>query len=182
MLIPLGILASSGGAAGSSYELISTAYGTGSVSTLTFSSIPQTYKHLQVRYTVRLSNATWDSFSISLSQTRSHQIRGSFEGVLADEPDYPAQFTRGAPNNSSISGAHKAGIIDILDYSVTTKNKTIRAFYGGHADSGNNGNNAVVLRSGFSIDTAAISTLSFSGWNGSNFSSTTRFSLYGIKG
>ena len=33
-------------------ELISTATGTGSSGTITFSSIPSTYKHLQIRYAV----------------------------------------------------------------------------------------------------------------------------------
>ncbi len=47
----LGIIASSGGAAAStsSYESIASATGTGSSGVITFSSIPATYKHLQIR-------------------------------------------------------------------------------------------------------------------------------------
>jgi len=51
----LGIIASSGAAAGggASYESIASATGTGSSGTITFSSIPSTYVALQIRYNAR---------------------------------------------------------------------------------------------------------------------------------
>lgn len=165
------------------YELISTAYGTGSSGTITFSSIPQTYKHLQIRFTARTTDSTWNSFAFNLSSTIGHQISGApIDQLFSKVTDYPEQFEASMANSGSISDAHKVGIIDVLDYASASKNKTIRAFYGGPTQSGTSGTNSVILRSGFTASTAAITTMTFSGWNGAVFGTTSRFSLYGIKG
>jgi len=55
MLIPIGFLG--GGAPAGSYELITTTILGSSTSSVTLSSIPSTYKHLEVRYTARQSGS-----------------------------------------------------------------------------------------------------------------------------
>jgi hypothetical protein len=69
------------------------------------------------------------------------------------------------------------GIIDVHDYSSTTKNKTLRGFGGRD----NNGSGNIKLHSGLWINTNAISSITLT-HSGSNFSSSSVFSLYGIKG
>jgi len=50
MHIPLGILAASGGGAAGAFESIATVTATGSQTSLTFTSIPNTYQHLQLMF------------------------------------------------------------------------------------------------------------------------------------
>jgi hypothetical protein len=69
-----------------------------------------------------------------------------------------------------------AAVLDLLDYTSTTKNKTLR-FLGG-VD--NNGSGGIWLSSNIYITTAAITSLSFK-FNSYNFTPDSRISLYGIK-
>jgi hypothetical protein len=55
----LGIIASSKlGVPAGAYESIASATGTGSSATITFSSIPSTYQHLQILYLVGILNTS----------------------------------------------------------------------------------------------------------------------------
>jgi len=182
-MIPLGILATtSGGAAAGAYELISTAYGTGSSGTITFSSIPQTYKHLQVRMTSKttISGSTTAIYlrlnGISTGVYSQHILGGdgssvqSGNGTSKTEIDY----LLGAGNSDSLVAA--ASILDFADYASTSKNKTVRIFQG-YKGSGNR----IDLSSGCYGQTTAISSINLSLFSGS-FTALTRVSLYGIKG
>ena len=65
----------------SSYESIATATGTGSSATITFSSIPSTYEHLQIRFTGKGTGSAEVDTSIRFnSDTGSnyawHQVYG----------------------------------------------------------------------------------------------------------
>jgi len=182
MLIPIGFF---GGAAAGSYELISTAYGTGSSGVITFSSLPAGYKHLQIRYAAKSS---WGIAigtmrlrfnSDSASNYNYHRIYGNGSSVVSDADGGSIteidQFIidGGATGNESMFGA---GIIDILDFASTTKNKTVRGFTGIK-----NSSQRLALSSGLWRSTSAITSLSLTAAVG-NFSTTTRISLYGIKG
>jgi hypothetical protein len=77
---------------------------------------------------------------------------------------------------STTENSFGAGVIDILDYSSTTKNKTVRAIYGvSDATPGVN------LTSGLYAQTTAISSLTVTTATG-NFAVGSRASLYGIRG
>jgi hypothetical protein len=67
-------------------------------------------------------------------------------------------------------------IIDINDYSSTTKNPVVRVFRGEDA----NGSGNVYLVSGMLVSVGAVSSITFT--TSSNFSANTTFALYGIKG
>jgi hypothetical protein len=70
-------------------------------------------------------------------------------------------------------------IIDIHDYASTTKNKTVRSFFGHDR----NGAGSVYLYSGLWMNTGAITSLSLGQANFSGtFDTGTVASLYGIKG
>lgn len=69
------------------------------------------------------------------------------------------------------------GVMDILDYASTSKNKTFRTFTGNSSS----GASAVVLSSQFLPSTSGLTTIEFAG-DSSGFNTGSRFSIYGIKG
>ena len=70
------------------------------------------------------------------------------------------------------------GIVDVLDYTSTSKNKTIRSLAGYDA----NGSGLVVLYSGlWSKTPEAITSISIFSSSG-NLNQNSQFALYGIKG
>jgi hypothetical protein len=184
MLIPLGILAASGaGGVASDYELIATANGNGSSGTINFSSIPADYKHLQIRWTARNTSNPSSGFQwiqvrfndLSTSIYASHNLRGALTAVTS------SAFTSADSINlrdsmalsNETTGVVYSGVLDILDYVSTTKNKTVRAIYGHHS--------GVSLFSGFINNQAAVSKISLIAGLGA-YSTISRFSLYGLKG
>ena len=169
------------------YELISTQLIATTTTTITFSSIPTTYKHLQLRYTARGSRAStvdfmgiyfngdtaanyWyhylsaDGSSVSSSSIISAEVRARIGTI---------------PASTASSNVFGSGVIDVLDYVATTKNKTVRTF-NGHTDSASAGHQ-VALRSGLWNSTAAINSATLVALN-AGFLSGSGFSLYGIKG
>lgn len=181
MLIPFGFLAASGVAPGT-YELIATAFGTGSSGTITFTSIPQDYKQLQIRLTAK-SDTTEDIIKITMNGITSgvyirHSMRATGNGVtsLATTPSQTSISLASIMSASTTAKAFGAGVIDILDYASTTKNTTVRGLYG-FTDS----TNRVSVGSGLYNQTTAVSSLTLTAPTG-NFTSSSRFSLYGIRG
>jgi hypothetical protein len=185
------------GGGGGSYESIATATGTGSSGTITFSSIPSTYSHLQVRV---LSKGTATGVAaypaiIRLNGSSSaiyseHFLTGNGATASASAGNSPsttsttlwkisASSKTSAPNMTNTMGV---AIIDIHDYASTTKNKTIRYF--GGTECNDTGTNAsyVTLGSGLYGATTAVSSLSIITDGGTNFTTSSVFSLYGIKG
>ena len=182
MLIPLGILAASGAGFVDAYEHIATAFGTGSSATITFSDIPQDYKHLQIRYMGRPASSGGRLYLrmngvSSASNYRSHALFAS--STTNSSVDYTTStaidFQRGF--DITTANAFIGGIIDLLDYTSTSKNTTIRALYGGVGNA-----NAIHLQSGVFRNTAAVTSLTMTNNAAINITSTSRFSLYGIRG
>lgn len=189
MLIPFGVFSAAGaggGAAAGSYELISSTILSSTASTVTFSSIVGTYKHLQVRYVVQNANASTSTQNISLningsssSIYKTHILRGDGSSVTSSAPTDSTynffELTIPSANNTSV---FSPGIIDFLDYASTSKNKTLRALTGNIPATSKN----VQLFSGLFASTSAISSLSFTTSAANGFNTGSRFSLYGIKG
>jgi hypothetical protein len=169
-------------ASNSSYEIISTAFGTGSSGVIDFTSIPQTYKHLQIRYTAK-NSSTATQMNITMNGITSgvyirHSLLG--DGSTASFSNSSTSQTAiqlvESMANSTTANAVNAGVIDILDYSSTTKNKTIKALYG-MADN----LTRVYFSGGLYNQTTAVSSLTLTA-SANNFASLSRFSLYGIRG
>lgn len=190
----LGIIASSRlGAPSTSFESIATATGTGSNATITFSSIPATYKHLQLRWLCRDTSGGIIPNNIRVefnSDTGSNYTRhfltgdgsaasatGQTAATVAGAPEIPKSTATGGMN-ANIFGA---GILDILDYASTTKNKTMKALVGIDYNTANT-NAQVNLFSSVWLSTSAVSTIKVYLANNSNFATGTSFALYGIKG
>lgn len=188
----IGIIASANWASAnaSSYDSIATATGTGSSNIITFSSIPSTYKHLQVRFISRSTQAATSIYDVQLSingdtnvnSYAEHRLVGTGAAVSASGN---ASGTAGyipisgvAPGNSTTANIMGAAIVDIHDYASTSKNKTIRTFHGRDL---NNTNGQIRLHSGLWISTSAINSLTFTLETG-NFTTSSTIALYGIKG
>jgi hypothetical protein len=175
--VSLGII-DSGGAGGAAGAFESIATFTPTSGSVTFSSIPSTYKHLQVRYnfmgtngnniTMRLNGDTGSNYS-------SHRLGGtgsstSSYGIAAQTNIQVMGWFGGTViNNPNVA------IIDLHDYASTTKNKTVRIISG--ADDNSSG--SIGLFSGLWLNTAAVNSITIT-LVGTSAGSV--FSLYGIKG
>jgi hypothetical protein len=167
-----------------SYESIATVTLTGTQANISFTSIPSTYKHLQIRAWAKGDTAGDQDANIRFnSDTASnyswHSVYGS--GTSANA-------TSGATTTRSVVGFNFAIgtgttsigsvlITDILDYTNTSKYKTIRTLSG--ADKNGTGN--ICLFSGLWQSTSAITSINIYPDSG-NFTQYTQFALYGIKG
>jgi hypothetical protein len=162
-----------------SYESIATyVVGSGGVSTVTFSSIPSTFKHLQLRTMWKLSSGTnlIANFNGSgAGNYKTHILFGdgssAYAGVSSVSPNAIGLGYAGA---STIS----ATVADILDYTDTNKNTTVRYLMGDDR----NGAGDVEFGSGLWLNTAAINQIVIAGQSGATIQEFSHFALYGIKG
>jgi hypothetical protein len=180
MLIPLGILDSAGAPA--NYELIETQVLGSNVASVTFSSIPASYKHLQLRYTAQTNSnqsvlrGRFNSDTTSSNYSR-HYLYGSGSGVGSAASANNGWLDFGPLEVGT--NLFTAGVVDVLDYANTNKNKTIRALAGRRGSS----NPFIQLSSGGWFSTSAVTSLTVSeAFFGQNLLTGSRFSLYGIKG
>jgi len=168
------------------FESIATATGTGSSNLITFSSIPQTYKHLQIRWIAKdTAGTTVASLRLTCNGVggtsyASHRVTGDGSTVTANNSSAASLATLGFYRSNSTVSAMGVGIIDIQDYASTTKNKTFRSFNGIDANTGTTADR-VILASGLFIDTTAITSITIDG-AGTAFTTASTFALYGIKG
>jgi len=167
--------------------LIQRIAGTGSSGTITFSSIPQTYKHLQVRAVIRSTEAgSGTNYYTNLngdsgSNYAAHRLQG--DGTSATAAGAATQtgiFTGRAPGGGTTTGTMAALIFDIHDYASTTKYKTVRQLSG--QDSNNTYAGLISLRSGLWQSTSAVTSITFTIDSPANFSTSTTFALYGMVG
>ena len=165
-----------------SFESIQTLAGSGS--SITFSSIPSTYKHLQLR--IFSQQITSDqNYRISFNGAPGgtsyaiHNLTGSGSNpaTAGAAPSYSAYDTMYIPSNASSTTYPIIGIYDILDYTNTNKYKTARGFWGGDY----NGSGVVQFESCLWMSTSAISSIQIKPYS-TNFLSGFTASLYGIKG
>jgi hypothetical protein len=163
----------------SSFESIATATGTGSSSTITFSSIPSTYKSLQLRISY-LADPTYLFLRPNNDTTSANYARHAFYGSASAAGSFGVidtnPFVTNAAGESSTTNPTVA-IIDINDYASTSKYKTVRVFAGNDS----NGSGSVTINSLLWMSTSAISSLVIPNFNSSNYNTGSTFSLYGVK-
>ncbi len=165
--------------------LIQRTAGTGSSTTISFTSIPTTYKHLQIR------TLAFDGFASTIrvqfnsdtgANYATHLLRGNGTTV-----DAFGSASTTFISNASVCGAATntyggVGIIDIHDYASTTKNKTVRSFVGWDSNGAASPQGRVWLNSGVWLSTSAITSITLTNAGGSNFTTTSTFALYGMVG
>ena len=168
--------------AGAFESIATTTVGVGGTSSLSFGSIPQTYKHLQLRIMARNSGdyisarATFNSDSSSIYTL--HELYGDGISVAAAAQINIAYYPCSLVGGSSGSGVFSAGVTDIFDYTNTNKFKTARTLTGFDR---NGATGYVELTSGVWRSTSAITSITIVPNSGS-FVQYSHFALYGIKG
>ena len=165
--------------------------GSGGSSSISFTSIPATYTHLQIRGISQTNRSTADNADDLLVRFNSdstdnypfHRLRGNGTSPDAAGNATGTGFTSillptctGISSKTNVFGTV---IIDILDYANSNKYKTLRSLCGVE-------NNAspswIALASGLWQSTSAITSISFTPGAGTLFSQYSHFALYGIKG
>jgi len=163
--------------------------GSGGVANIEFTSIPATYKHLQIRGIVK-SGRVADNANIYMgfnNDTTTGNYYGHYLG--GDGSTTFAGGKVGSSTNNVIwaTGTNSSSliltsfVIDILDYASTSKNKTTRVLQGYDQ----NGDGRITLISGLWMNSStAISSIQFTEATSASpaFSQYSQFALYGIKG
>ena len=172
----------SGHLANPAFESIATStVGSGGSSGITFSSIPGTFKHLQVRCiyrnTVQNANLRARYNGDTGSNYITHHLYG--DGSSAGSFDNGVNSYMYLGNARPSANIFSAWVIDILDYTSTAKNKTTRTLTG--YDTNGGASQDVEINSGLWFATpAAITSIDF--FPGTNlFAEYSSFALYGIK-
>lgn len=154
----------------------------GAANTVTFSSIPSTYTHLQIRAIVRTpGNASFMAIGTSSGANygaQGHLLSGGNGGSIYAN-SLNTTGTKGLALDlyvgSLVANQFGVYIIDILDYANTTKYKTVRAITG-YEDA----SSTVNLISHHYTTFNAITSIVLTG--DGNYAQYSHFALYGIKG
>jgi len=193
MPIPLGVLAVAGAASQvSAFDLLETTLISGATSQVTFSNLNTytDYKHLQIRVTGRTNRADFqDRLAIRYNGRTTttyvtHVLQGNGTNVTAAvQTGFQYIYTTGTDGfnlfaNSENSNFFGAAIIDILDFSSSSKTKTLKMLSG--APNGTKVK-SIIHSSGFEATAEAITSITLLPQFG-NFSNGSRMSLYGIRG
>ncbi len=176
----------------SSYESIATVtVGSGGSANISFTSIPSTYKHLQVRFLAQDTRAGYYigdmnmRFNSSSTGYAFHILTGNGSIAFADQGTNYAEIYIGSGSiGTTTGGTFGAGVIDILDYTSTSKYKTTRTLVGNdHNGTGGTGSlgGRITFTSGLWQNTNAINEITIYGGNG-NLAQYSHFALYGVKG
>jgi hypothetical protein len=156
------------------------------ISSITFAGIPQTgYSHLQIRGIVKTTYANaQDGLKVQVngdtgSSYNYHYVGGNGSTTYAGAGGSSAQTFMQSVSIAGATGSNIFGniVLDILDYSSSVKNKTLRAI--GGVDS--NGSGVVEMWSGLYISTNPINSINIFSFNGANLSQYSQLSLYGVK-
>lgn len=179
--IVAGLLGGGVAASTTSYESIATVtVGAGGTSTITFSSIPSTFKHLQLRFSQTGTYGGYGTLRFNDDATNTYFWHGLYgNGATATATAYGAltssayfPFNTGGTNNPCV------GVLDILDYASTNKNKVCRSLEG----TDQNGSGTVSLTSfNWNNSSTAINKITFTGV-ATSWAQNSIFALYGIKG
>jgi hypothetical protein len=159
------------------YQSIQTSTVTGSsAASITFSSIPSTFKHLEVRFSGLATSAcdTAVQFNGAATNYNYHYLQTNGVSVYSG---YSGAATELYCGSIVASPAVAIGVISILDYADTNKFKTVRSL----SNADNNGGGYATFVSGLWRDTASISSIKFN-FTGQNMLVNTTVSLYGILG
>ena len=185
--ITAGLFSTGTAASTNSYESIATVtVGAGGSSSISFSSIPSTYKHLQVRLIGKVTTSgtsdTYAKLSFNSDTTytnyNGHDLYGDGASV-ASGYDYSAAYTglvlQRFPN-AGVTSTFGTAVIDILDYTNTNKYKVTRGL-GGYDK---NGAGFLGFYSGLWRNTAAVTDITITPGQ-DNWAQYSSFALYGVK-
>lgn len=173
----------------SMFPIATVTVGSGGASSITFSSIPSTYTHLQIRILAQSNRAVYgiDDMTINFNSDTGnnyavHNLYGDGASAGASEGTSTNKIETFRTLGTSTGGSYGINVLDILDYANTNKYKTTRilggvdfngviAGYGG----------AINLNSGLWQNTSAITSIVLALSAGTLFTQYSSFTLYGIQ-
>lgn len=171
-----------------SFESIATVtVGSGGASTIDFTSIPQTYTHLQLQGILRATDGN-DMPYVRINNSSSsgdyvwHNLVGNGASVSVGNSIGQGDTyfrLRNMPTSTSTANSFGAFVMDILDYTNTNKNTTIRTL-GGNDNNGASPNGFVGISSAVYLPTTAVTRITF--LTSANYAEYSTFALFGIKG
>jgi len=185
-----------GTTATSSFDSLGSIVVSTATATVTFSSIPQTYTHLQVRWTALTTRTTYGYDAMTFRVGNLNSIDSGSNYTWQVMRSAGASATTGSTGSAdsmwyldwgfgtTVSSYPMSAVIDILDYTNTTKAKSMRGIYGGDTNGaigGVYGSINLVGGSWFKSGLPAINTMSFTSYNSNNIAPGTVFTLYGVK-
>lgn len=178
------------GAPSTDYESIQTVTLGSAQSSITFSSIPSTYTHLQIRAIARSTIAGTNADNIALringdtgNNYTTHALRGS--NLTATASAFTSlgygYLPSTSPSSGNLASTFCGAVVDLLDYRNTNKTKVLRTLSGfdENNSSGNSGAANIQLSSVLWNSTSAVTSIEFT--NSGNFAQYSSFALYGIK-
>ena len=167
---------------------IATITAAGGESSVTFSSIPQTYKSLQLRIICRDTASTDQTsynsacqiyFNGTVASAPNHILYGNGTSVAAiSNGPYSTFILAGAYLPSTATNTFAPGIVDIIDYANTNKYKTVKIIAGSENNASST-NRSIALSSALWPTTTAINSITIQGGNSAHAAGST-FALYGI--
>jgi hypothetical protein len=152
------------------YESIATVtVGSGGTSTITFSRTGSTNDALKMSFNSATTNYYGGHFLYGT---------GAAAGSFADSTS-STMYGGYVSTADSIASSFAAGIIDILDYANTNKNKTVRLISGIE----NNGTGGYLnFSSSLWMQTTAVNSITLTANSATNLQQYSKFGLFGIKG
>jgi len=162
-------------------SIATTTVGAGGAASITFSSIPQTYTHLQIRGIIKNTSTTNFAAMQFNSDTGNNYSAHYLDGdgataISGGAANYDkCYFSYGGTSaNANVFGV---AVIDILDYANTNKFKTVRGLTGVDV---NGVGGYVELNSSSWRSTSAITNINIL-FGANNFAQYSQIALYGIK-
>lgn len=159
-------------------------------SSVTFSSIPNTYDHLQIHvFSKDTRTPVYSSWNVQFNgdtannyNYASPQIDVRTSGPFAGNAVVANSIPGGAQPGNSASEYRAAGVLRVFDYKNTSKFKTVLA-YGGYTGFGDGSTEQGMVYpvEGVWVVTNAINSVTVNAGFGT-FQAGTRVSIYGIKG
>lgn len=186
----LGFFAAGGAAqASGAFDLLQTTVLGSDTSSVTFNSLGSfsNYRHLQIRAVLKTSDNSVGRPGIrfngvsSAGSYRAHRLIGDGSSVVSQTDGTTTEIRLDKVTaNEAPTESFTPVIWDILDFSSTSKNKTVRSLHGYNNIAAFDYH--VQLGSGVFLSTNAITSIVISPFYGTNFKANSRFSLYGLKG
>ena len=163
---------------GAMFPLGMVSVGSAGAANITFSSIPSTYKHLQLRYFSQNTSADTTVFRVNSDSGNNyalHVLNGDGANTSSGATSTYSYGSFGVTAGGT-ANVFATGIVDFLDYANTNKYKTIRGLSGRDY----NGSGNIQLRSSLWQSTSAITSITVTTDSSYNFTQYTSFALYGI--
>jgi hypothetical protein len=169
------------------YDALATVSLSTATASVTFAGIPSGYKHLQIRGLHRATvgagdGTTYIQFNGDTGSNYSRHRLYGYGGGGSPGTDTESGATAASIGHSMGATpslqSFTATIVDVLDYSSTVKNKTIRAITG--TDLNGDASGALFYNNGAWYNTSAVNSITIT-TNQTAFATYSSFALYGVK-